>query len=112
MAQKKAKGASERVNKKEAVLWALKKLGSHAMPKAIKEEIRREYKIDVSSNYVSTTKADVLKGKSKEATASSAKQPARSGKGTVEWADILDLRDLVDRLGADHLRKLIDMMSR
>jgi hypothetical protein len=33
-------------------------------------------------------------------------------KGTVEIADVLALRGLLDRIGADNLRKLIDTMAR
>ena len=47
-----------------------------------------------------------------ETTASSSKQPAEVGNGSVELADILALQGLVDRVGAGPLTTLIDVMWR
>src|SRR4051794_12757949 len=59
---RKAQG-TEKISKRDAVLRSLEKLGDHAMPKEIKADVRERFALDVSSNYVSTTKADLLRQK-------------------------------------------------
>ena len=118
----------ETISKKEAVRRSLEKLGKKAMPKEIRQDIRERFGLEVSSNYVSTTKADLLlkpkakkpamkKAEPKEApqTREPAAVPSATddGKtGAVEMGDILALRGLLDRVGPDRLKTLIDVMSR
>jgi hypothetical protein len=109
-----APAGKETISKQEAIKRSLKKLGKRAMPKAIKEDIRQRFALEVSSNYISTTKADLLQ-KPTAKQLQSAAEPAAATTGTkaaVEMVDILVLRGLLDRLGAENLKAFIEAIAR
>jgi hypothetical protein len=114
----------KKIKKKEAVRRALKKLGPDASNKDIQDHVKKRFHLEMSTNHISTTKGELRKEASKtkpteklESSTPVAAQPARSaaanGKSkAVAMEDVLTLRSLVNRVGADHLRTLIDVMSR
>jgi hypothetical protein len=72
----------------------------------------------MTTNHISTTRGELRKEASKpESAKPTAAQPAwpapANGKSkTVNMQDVLTLKTLVQRIGADHLKTLIDVMSR
>jgi hypothetical protein len=116
----KAASPKKKMTKKDAVRRSLAKLGEDAKPKAIQADIRKRFKIEMDLGHISTTKGEIRRereGKPKKlaaATEQAAPPAARTSKQTgtaVAIDDILALRTLLDRVGADHLRALIDALS-
>jgi hypothetical protein len=111
----------EKITKKEAVRRALATLGKKAKPTAIKGWIKDNLAIEMTTDHISTAKGELLrKGKKKptpspapkvQAAAVTRAVKAANGKGVL-LEDILTLKDLVKRIGAEHLRTLIDVMSK
>jgi hypothetical protein len=114
------------ITKKEAVKRSLAKLGKTAMPKAMQADIKQRFGLDMTLAHLSTTKSDLLRegGKKKkqpvvtEPVATSPQgQPAvpqsKNGKApALKIDDILTLQGLVRRIGAENLRRLIDVLSK
>ena len=110
--------AQVKITKTEAVKRSLAKLGKGAMPKALQADVKKRFGLDVTPDYAGKIKTEVLgKGggtkKATEPAPHQSPQVARNGKApSVLLADILTIKDLVQRVGAKHLRTLIDAMSR
>jgi hypothetical protein len=125
------------MTKKEAVEKGLKTLGSSATPTQLQKHIREQYKIEMDLKHISTAKAKIIKaaGQSKPAVAKpaatkmpspqpmaakpairkeSAKAAMPAGKGVqnIHLKDIETVKELVERVGATSLKKLIDVMAR
>jgi hypothetical protein len=111
------------ITKKEAVRRSLQKLGADAATADIQADIKKRFGFEMTTNHISTTKGELRKQASKNAPAAkteatkpanvpSAKTPANGNGPTVEMQDVLTLKDLVRRVGAAHLKTLIDVMSR
>ena len=123
------------MSKKDAVRRALSDLGNEAKPMQIQGHIKQRYHIDMGLDHISTCKGEILReagqakptaGKPASAKPSS-KQPSApklaSGTGKAATAqdggspgislkDIETVKDLVERVGATSLKKLIDVMAR
>jgi hypothetical protein len=135
MAEKNNGTAPQKVNggitKIEAVRQALSKLGKAASRPAIQKFIKNNYRLDITPDHISNCKAELRKrkGPAKKAvsqqpakTAMSQqpaaakpepKKPASGAKGhAIGLEDIETVKDLVERVGAGSLRKLIDVMAR
>jgi hypothetical protein len=111
--------AGKKMTKKEAVRRSLKKLGLDAKPAEIQKDVKKRFRIDMTTDHISTLKGELRKQAGKTAPAAKAAKakpaaaPANSREGTdVALKDILTLEDLVRRIGAAHVRTLIDVMSR
>jgi hypothetical protein len=111
-----AEGA--RMTKMEAVRRALAKLGRDAKPLQLREFIRSEFGIEMSADHISTYKGVLLKkagGKSKpgpnppQGAAPAARAVSPAG---LTLDDIRAVKQLVDRLGADRLRELAEVLAR
>lgn len=110
------------MTKKEAVERGLKTLGSSATPTQLQKHIREQYKIEMDLKHISTAKAKIMKAASpsKPAVAKSTgttshhPQPMAHGKGIqgIHLKDIETVKELVERVGATSLKKLIDVMAR
>jgi hypothetical protein len=110
---------TEKITKTEAVKRSMQKLGKQAMPKAIQADVKARFGLDITPDYAGKVKADLLaraKAGKKPATreqAPPAEKPAppavgKNGKApAVLMDDILKVKDLVERVGAAHLRTLI-----
>jgi hypothetical protein len=126
------------MTKKDAVEKGLKTLGYSATPTHLQKHIREHYKIEMDLKHISTAKAKIMKavGTSKPAsmktlaikppthqataartvpsTVGPKKVTAPQGRetGGISLKDIEAVKDLVERVGATSLKKLIDVMAR
>jgi hypothetical protein len=118
--------APARINKMQAVRDAMKKLGNDASAADIQKEVKKRTGVEMTTKHIGTYKADILRKAGKETGTKSMRpaaretpaptapaRAARNGKGSaVEMNDILTLKDLVKRVGAEHLHTLINVMAR
>jgi len=120
---KKAPGAAkgERPNgplsKTEAVRQALADLGAGAGRLALRDHVRAKFGIAMTPNHVSHCKSVLLKkaaggraAGSKHGGAAAAK--VAGAEGGVSLDDIRAVKALVDRLGADNVRGLAEVLAR
>jgi hypothetical protein len=106
----------------------LQDLGNEAKPLQIREHIKKRYHIEMSLDHISTVKGEILRetgqakpaaGKPtvpqrpirKEDSAKGAKAPGEREQG-INLKDIETVKDLVERVGAASLKKLIDVIAR
>jgi hypothetical protein len=116
MARKKNGG----MTKQDAVRQALSELGKDAMPTKIKGFVKERFGLEMTTDHISTAKSDILrraggKGKSvaKKPPQVQLAAPAKGGsKSGIPLEDILYVKDLVGRLGAEPLRTLIDAFAK
>jgi hypothetical protein len=113
------------ITKIEGVRRALAELGREAKPLQIQRFVKERFGIEMNTDHISTSKADILrkmasKGKPavKQPEASKAAtppgRPTRQGNGQaskIRLQDIQAVKELVGRVGADQLRALIDVLS-
>lgn len=133
-----AKKAPGSMSKKEAVRRALQDLGREAKPLQIRDHVKQHYHIDMGLDHISTVKGEILRetGQAKPTAekpttakpaapqAAAAKPPIHneeSAKAAMPQAmgiqgialtDIETVKELLQRLGATSLKKLIDVMAR
>ena len=131
------KQAQSTMTKKEAVERSLRDLGNTATPTQLKKHIWDRYRIEMDLKHISTAKAKILNPAShskpavakpaavKPTTPASASPKPVADKAVVgkvavlpggsqgiNLRDIETVKDLVERVGAASLRKLIDVMAR
>jgi hypothetical protein len=121
MAEKTNK-ANGVITKIEAVRQALGKLGKDASRPEIQKFIKNNFRLDITPDHISNCKAELRKrkGPAKKAVSQQPaaqkhepKKPASGPKADgISLTDIDTVKDLVERVGAGSLRKLIDVMSR
>jgi hypothetical protein len=121
-------------NKMEAMRQVLAKLGDGAPTQQIQSELRETFGIEMTTKNIATYRADILKKRQqKKAKKPAAKKPEQAkqepvtrqesparqpvsgnGRGStaIELADVLAVRSLVDRVGAEQLRALIAAFER
>jgi hypothetical protein len=125
--------APDGLTKKGAVRLALKELGNDAKPLQIQGHIQKRYSVDMDLNHISTCKGEILResgqakaaGKSAPLKALAApKSAGKPGQGReaasprgnatqgISLRDIETIKDLVERVGAPSLKRLIDVMAR
>jgi hypothetical protein len=122
--------APPKLKKMEGVRRALKALGKNATPGEIIDHLEKEFAIEMTREQVSKYKSEILRkaaarekaaetpaapkpagrkpGGRKARPAASAKAGNRTG---VSLEDVLAIRGLVGRVGADRLRILVDALS-
>jgi hypothetical protein len=122
---KKAPGG---IKKMEAVRQALNELGKDAMPLRIQAWVKQKYGIEMSADHVSVCKGTILrkargKRKTRAVTQASVAQnsaepheqarpaPAARGNG-ISLDDIAAVKGLVERVGANCLKQLVDVLAR
>jgi hypothetical protein len=116
----------------EAVRRALATLGSDAKPTQMQGFIKNEFGIDMTTDHISTSKGELrrrAKARGKKAAATRAASKARAPQaakaspggakvsngragGGISLKDIEAVRDLVQRVGADQLRALIEVFGK
>ena len=128
MADKKngTNGATgEKITKMEAVRRALKKMGREAKPADMQPYIKDTFGIEMTTDHISTYKGTILNKQAKKpaaavtqaAPARKTQAPAPRTPAPTEAADsillddVLTVKALLDRVGADRLRKLIDGLA-
>jgi hypothetical protein len=126
------------MTKKDAVEKGLHTLGYSATPTQLQKHIREHYKIEMDLKHISTAKAKIMKAAAAKKPPSTKTTPtkplahqataartvpsttgpkkltARQGgeAGGISLKDIETVKDLVERVGATSLKKLIDVMAR
>jgi hypothetical protein len=124
------KNGAKAPNKNEAVYLALQELGTDAERGQIRSFVKERFGIDMTPNHVSSAKTTALKklgvnGKPiPKAKPPAPKKPARVDEAApvvtpareksspaVELDALLALKALVGRVGAETLRKLIDVVG-
>ena len=139
MAAKKAptpKKAPGGISKMEGVRRAMADLGSDAKPLRIQSYVQEKFGIEMNTDTISTYKAGIARAaaKAKAATQTPASaaiskpaapaptaaaapappsvaSPTNGQAASIPLQDILLVKELVGRVGADNLRKLIDVLS-
>jgi hypothetical protein len=117
------------ISKQEAVRQALADLGRDATPTQMQGHIKEKFGIEMTTNHISTAKGQILRKKPRktapkplvqQAAASTSEPPpqtepapqAHAASAAISLADIEAVKDLVDRVGAPSLKKLIDVIAR
>lgn len=112
------------ITKMEAMRRSLAKLGDNAPSQQLKSELKGRFGIEMTTKAIATYRSDILKKRAKSKaparptaarpeTAKPKPAPAPSnGKAAVTVEEILTLKALVERVGADNLRTLIAAFQR
>jgi hypothetical protein len=110
MARTRSEGGVTQV---DMVKKALDELGADAKPLAIQESIKSHFDkvlpTSIISNYKSVLKR---KGGSSSSSGTGAPRGRRPCGGSVQLNDLEAVRSLVSRLGADHVKRLVDVLAR
>jgi hypothetical protein len=114
------------ITKKEAVRQALSKLGKDASRSDIQKFVQNNYGLQMTLDHISNCKGELSKEKG-HAKSALTKQPAaskpepkkpassparKSDSHGISLEDIETVKDLVERVGAESLRHLIDVLAR
>jgi hypothetical protein len=100
-----------KVNKMDSVRKALDDLGVKAKPRHIQVWLRENLDLEMDTGMISSYKSSILR---KQAGASG-KQPVRRGPAVLQGFSLPDIeavKALADRIGAEQLRQLIDVLAR
>jgi hypothetical protein len=108
------------ITKMEAVRQALGKLGKDASRPEIQKFVKDTYGLQMTLDHISNCKGELRKkkGAAKSAAAkppaakTELKKPAAPRSNGISLTDIETVKDLVDRVGPDSLRKLISVLAR
>jgi len=102
-----------RPKKMDMVRGALATLGPDAKPEKIHEHILTTYNEDLPKTIISNYKSNIKRKGEVVSTAGSPGRPGRkpAGNGEIRIDDLETVRSLVGRLGADHVRRLVDVLS-
>ena len=113
---------AEKITKQEAVRRALAHFGRDAMPSQMKPWIKGAFRIEMSTDHISTAKGNILKAQKAKPLAKAASQMAPAKKevstsaapraAAIPLEDILYIKALVGRVGPDSLHKLIDAFAK
>lgn len=118
MARQKSKGG---MTKAEAVRQTLAKLGNDVKPNDIVNHVKTAFGLDMSYDMASTYKSAALKkagGKrrgrkpGRKPAVDAAPTNGRRAGGSISLADIQAVKELADRLGADKVRQLAEVLAR
>lgn len=102
MAKSKTDAGTQKVTQKEMVRTALQEKGWDAGPRDLQEVIKEKFDYEMPVNYISNYKSQ-LKSESGKSTG------RRGRKAGLQFEDLETVRGLVNRLGADQVKKLVDM---
>jgi hypothetical protein len=104
-----ARGKREagKMSQKAMVQTALSELGAGAKPQPIQEFIKSKFNTDLAANVISNYKS-VLKREGGKG-GKSAGGAKRGRKPGAQFSDLEAVRGLVTRLGADQVKKLVEM---
>jgi hypothetical protein len=115
--KKKAEQANgQDITKWEAVQRALSALGNDATPLQIKDFIKSHFRMNLETSLISNYKHSMLKkgaGKSSVGRKPQSQAAAQAGSsGGITVADIKAVKEVVDRLGADKVLDLAQVLSK
>ena len=99
------------LSKMDKVKAALATLGSNAKPEAIHEHILTTFNTDLPKTIISNYKSNIKRkgGGLLRSSGKPGRKPA--GGGDIRIDDLEAVRALVSRLGAAHVRRLVDVLS-
>ncbi|HLN26384.1 MAG TPA: hypothetical protein VK395_01420 [Gemmataceae bacterium] len=101
----------ESISKMEGVRRALAKLGIDAKPLVIKAFLKEQFDIDMEPNMISNYKS-TLKSTGKSAIIQQPRANVGGGKvGAFSLDEIQAVKEVADRIGADKLRKLAEVLT-
>ncbi|HKI35084.1 MAG TPA: hypothetical protein VKA46_24720 [Gemmataceae bacterium] len=115
-----------RINKLQCVRDALHELGNDAQPRAIQDFLKHRFDLDMNTKFIGTYKGTILRGKSGQSgimRTPAATAPAEvpvppkaspqvgGTNGGISVDDIRAIKALVDRLGADGVRQVAEVLS-
>jgi hypothetical protein len=115
-----------KMTKNEAVRRAVRAIGRHTPLAQLQKYIKEHFDISMSTNHISTSRGDMFRKKGKkggqrgrkpgaaQAPAAASAAPAKGGSSAsaIVLDDVLTVKKLVDRVGPDQLRVLIDTMTK
>lgn len=106
MAKPKADGVDgeKKLSKRKMVEMALNELGDVG-PKELHQHILEKYKQEVTTQIISSYKSQILSGKG-------GKGSAGAVTGAVDLRDVVAVKELIDRLGANQLTNLIKALGK
>jgi hypothetical protein len=104
---RKPNGATTQKSMVEA---AINELGWKAGPKALQPVIKEKFQVDLSTSMISNYKS-VLKRETKKAAKGAKGKPGPKPRKTLEFTDLQAVRGLVDKLGAEQVKKLVDVAT-
>jgi hypothetical protein len=120
----KTNGSTARggITRKEAVRQALGALAKDATRADIQKFIKDNYGFEITLDHISSCKSEIQKEKGSKKPAVARQPPvtkevptkaaSAARGGSISLRDIETVKDLVERVGADSLKKLIDVMAR
>jgi hypothetical protein len=105
--------ANGAITKMEGVRRALTDLGKEASPKEIQDFLKSKFGIEMNPSMVSNYKSS-LKSSGKAAKRLKAETPAvpLSAAGGISLDDIRAVKEVVDKLGADKVRQLAELLGK
>lgn len=110
MAKARSENGEKSVSQVDMVKKALEELGADAKPLAIQESIKSNFGKELPTTIISNYKS-VLKRKGGGSSGSGRGRPRGSGGGgSIQIDDLETVRGLVSRLGADHVKRLVDVL--
>ena len=119
----KTEQADKAISKMEAMRRTLAQLGQDAKPLEIQAYVESEFGIDMNTNVISAYKS-MLKAKkpaakaAKAATAPAANgakaahAPASKPAGGISMDDIRAIKEMADRIGANKVKELADVLGK
>ena len=120
----KTNGSTARggITRKEAVRQALGALAKDATRADIQKFIKDNYGFEITLDHISSCKSEIQKEKGSKKPAVARQPPvtkevptkaaSAARGGSISLRDIETVKDLVERVGAVDLKKLIDVMAR
>jgi hypothetical protein len=120
MTKPAAPANGEQISRMDAVQKALAKLGNDAKPTEIKEFVQTKFGIAIETSTISNYKGDILKkaaGKSsvlrQPADSSVSRTPASlaASPSGISTSDMRTMKELLDRIGAEDAREMIDILA-
>jgi hypothetical protein len=84
------------------VLTALEATGWGAGPKELQPVIKEKFGVELASNVISTYKSNLKREGGKGGR-------KRGRKGSPQFSDLEAVRELVNKFGADQVKKLVDV---
>jgi hypothetical protein len=103
MAKSKAESTGKKMTQKEMVEAAIQEKGWDAGPRELHDAIKSIFDYDLAVNYVSNYKSQLKK---ENGIGGGRKRGRKSG---PQFSDLEAVRKLVDRLGADQVKKLVEV---
>jgi hypothetical protein len=112
VARAKAESGDKTMTQTGMVRAALEELGADAKPLAIQEHIKTKFNKELPTSIISNYKSVMKRKGAGNGAAGRGRRPGRPPRGGgLQIADLEAVRALVRRLGADNVRRLVDVVT-